>query len=206
MTVEEFTGLSKIEKFSDLLKLNDFVYSAIPWKKVPDEEWLKESYEDRLKKIESILQDSRDKKIGGWCGASGVLMSLLLAYYKIKRVGLNYGLSEDNYSHVVVIANLDGMEFLLDPYFNRHYTYYGEFPLQFPDLIRLIEEKKFAAIKSVYGSSSKEVEQNNGYIQFSPQSLEESVIKSWYNRGFKKELINTYGVDNSLMLLLNKID
>lgn len=204
-SVVKITGIKSIQRFSDIVLLMDFVYKTLPWGEEPDDSWMKNTWEYQKKKISEIYIKFVERGIVGWCGANAQFLTLLLSLYKFKSVGYNYGILPTFFTHVGIIVFLDGMSFFMDPYFNKYYTYQGEFPLQVNDLLRLIQERNFSVIKPVYGPSKKPVITKTGEESWSSKQMEESVIGSFLDRGFKEKMLEIFGIYEPLLLLQIRI-
>ena len=200
------SSVNKISSFGDLIKLMDFVYATVPWGDVQDNGWMKETWQYQRENIVDTYYRFKKGKLIGWCGGCAQLFSLLLSMYGIKNYGYNYGISSAKLSHVGIVADLDGMSFFLDPYFNRYYSYQGEFPLQFSDLLRLIQERKTSCIKSIYGSSHKRMIIEKGKEEKKdPRSFEGLIMEFFISKGIKEKSVDIFGEYDPLYLFQIRI-
>lgn len=199
-------GIDKINCFSDIIEIMDYCFSIVQWSDTPsDDKWLVNPFSWQLKNFEMIHENFKNGKYTGWCGASTQLMSLILRVFSLNTKGYNFGIKSKNITHVMLNVELyDSMWFLIDPYFNRFYTYKGEFPLLFNDLLRIVRNNDFDLIVSKYGKSSKIINRNNKKIKISPQDFEISVIEG-FGQGFSQKLKDYFNDRNFLVLLPLKI-
>lgn len=196
--IPELSSITKVETLADVLKLQEFVFTTIPYTEKPLEE---------IGSFTLTYRRFKKKEVGGWCGLNAEYLRRLLVCYGVKVTPYNYGLRSSRFTHVCLIVTFDGMEFLIDPYFNKIYTYKGDFPLQFSDLLRLIRDDKTNVIVPQYGKGQKPVwqEAEKDFVMQSGEQFEKSVFNFFYSIGLKQSLLDIFGYKNPLSLLLIKI-
>lgn len=197
--IPELASITEVRSLNDVLKLQEFVFSTIPYTNAPFEET---EYSFTL-----TYERFKKKELGGWCGLNAEYFRRLLVCYGVKVEPYNYGIASSRFTHVCLLVTFDNIEFLLDPYFNRIYTYENDFPLQFPDLMRLIREKKLDKIKSRYGAGRKSVWKNQigRFLLESGSEFEKEVFLFFRSIGLDPELERVFGSKNPLCMLSIKI-
>lgn len=197
--ITELQHKTKIETLSDLLFLQDFTYSLIPWKQKPFEDSI-------MNRFETVYTKCKNKTIGGWCGLNAEFLRVLLVGYGIKCSSHDYGLPNHKFTHIVIKAELDGMIFLLDPYFNRTYTYRNDFIIQYQDLLRLLNEKKLSCITSRFGLSKKPVDtEKEGLKYLHGEDLEKIVMEGFKAMGIDAYMKSLFNSDDPRLLILLKV-
>lgn len=156
--------------------------------------------------LEEFYSRCKNLKTGGWCGLNAEYLRLVLAGFGLRCWPYNYGILQNELTHVCLVVELDGIRFLLDPYFNRVYRYRGDFYLSFDDLIRLVQERKFGVITSSYGKGKKMVQTDGGnFVSKLGHVLESDVMEAFRMHGFEKIATSVFGTPNPLLLMLIKI-
>jgi hypothetical protein len=188
----DLPDFGKVRSLRDVLRIQQYVYSLVPWTFVP--------FTDKITEIKLVKPGFENLSIGGWCGLNAEILKYILKSLKIPCESYNYGFQGAKFTHVCVIVDFNGILFLLDPYFNKHYTYANDFPLSFKELLRLISENKTDVITAEYGPGLKKVETLAGFIEMGGQELEASVLKSFYDKGLGELLSNLSGDIYSMLL------
>jgi len=207
--IEELKDLFRIRKFQDILRIRDFVFSLIPWGVIP--------YDGPRgsRDVKDIYYKCKNNELFGWCGFNADFFKLLMDGYGVKCSSLNYGLNDLQISHCVEIVNLAdrvefgqvcSMEILIDIYFCKYYSYLGEFPLRYDELISFIREKKFNHIIPVYGDVKKKkvyiIDGKKEIFYVTPQELEKEVLSFFkVNLDLDSNLQKKYGDSNPLSLM-----
>lgn len=168
-----------IDTFEKAVELNDFVFSLVPHN-------IKKEPLDVNKPWYEYYELFKEKKFFGWCHTNALYLLILLKHFGRESYLYNYGIREKTFTHVVTIVTIKDSQYLLDPYFNRHYVDENDNPLTFNELLdRSVHAPD--SVTSVYGDSMKTVfhEEVNAFVDFTPQRLEESVVNAWrVNLGF----------------------
>jgi len=197
--ITELKNQTKIETIADLLFLQDITFSIIPWKAKP-------YFDSIINRFETFYTRCKSMEIGGWCGLNAEFLRILLTGYNIRCSAHNYGLVNHQFTHVVVKAEIDGMTFLLDPYFNRTYMYRDEFILQYYDILRFLNEKKLDRITSVFGTNKKPVIEDDGGIVYKTGPEFEKLIMSGFDAmGINKVMQDVFNATDLKLLILLKI-
>jgi len=202
--IKELIGIDKVETFDDLLKIRDFCFRLIPWTPVA----YKIHSDDNLF---DLCAKFKKNQIGGWCGLNANFFShLMWQVYGFDKHGcepFNYGLKD--FSHVTLIVRLaEDKEYLIDPYFCRHYVFENGDPLEFKNLIFLIFNRDLGKIHEIYGTDFKYVyqEAQKDFLKWGPEKLQDSVMDSWIQlknyETFMKDLFNS---TDSKLLMLSRI-
>lgn len=196
--IPELGAVPEARNLKDVLALQEFVFSTIPYTKDPLED---------IGSFTLAYRGFKKREIGGWCGLNAEYFRRLLICYGVKVRPYNYGLVSTRFTHVCVIVNFDGIEYLLDPYFNKIYTYKDDFPLPFQDLLRLIQKGETSCITSQFGSGKKPVwhEDLEDFVPESGDSFENNVFDFFQSIGLNESLMDVFGYVNPLALLLIKI-
>jgi len=204
--LHEAIGVKNVNSMEDLLKIQEFVFEAIPYTETPFAKKVGIEVDDRAEvDLLDVYIKCKHKDIGGWCGMNAEYFRLVLVTYGVKCWPYNYGIHDTRFSHVCVVVEFDGMQFLMDPYFNRVYSYKNDFLLRFPELVSLIQSRNTNVITSRYGTSKKPVEVQDGFIDRTGGEFEDSVFEFFYSIGMESALQNVFGEDNPHLLMLIKI-
>ena len=178
--IEELKNIPSIESIQDIITINNFVFSLIPWTIIPYANILQ--YEN----LEDLYTRFKNKEIGGWCGVCAEFFNIVMTKYGIPTKPYNFGLDVYQITHVGIIVTFDGMNFFFDPYLAKYYTYKGEFPLQFEPLIYLISTGQYNKIVPVYYNAKKYVQVLDRWEEWSPKDLELSVMEGFKAIGYEK--------------------
>lgn len=193
--IPELKKIIRIKGISDILFINDFVYSLIPHDSNPHKD-------GRTETINFLYNRFKNNEFTGWCGLNVVILRRVLEEYGIKTSSFNYGLSENNLTHVVVQFAFNDETYLIDPFFNKYYTDKKGIFLTFKNLILNIVFRKFDDIIPVYGNSKKRFKtENDEWVKCLPEALEMRILKSFYKAGLKEKL-KVFDSDNPLFLML----
>lgn len=193
--------IEEVTSFSDLVNIMDYCYSAVQWSDNPDIDWTSRPFSWQMENVDIIKNNFEKGVFTGWCGSCAQFMSVLLRKYGLNTKGYNYGIVSRGITHVALNVELyDKMWLLMDPYFNKYYTYKGEFPLLFEDLIRIVRNNRFDLIEPVYGKSSKVVRQCGEKSLVKPKDFEDTVMAGFCDDlgSLLKEFLND---DNPLSML-----
>jgi len=185
--IPELERIKKIDDFTDIVKLADFVYSIVSHGPP--------TYQMNISDLRGIYNDFKSQKSFGWCYANAVFMHLILRQYNRDSFIYDYGLRDERITHTVVICVLKDEKYLIDPYFSRYYADSNEIPLSFNSLLTNIRNGN--KIISIYGKSKKLVKQGNDLVPMNPEIFEQSVLGGW-----KAEC----NFDNALMKKFNSVD
>lgn len=187
----------KIDTVADLARLSDFVFSTIPHDI--------DNGIDLKYNVVEMYQQFINKKKFGWCYWHAMYMHLLLKEYGRESFLYDYGFSEEQLTHSVVVVTLRNDQYLIDSYFNRYYANKNKEPIAFHDL--LIEAAQESdKITSVFGKSKKIVKQENEYVEMTGQEFIESVMNSWkMNQNYDEIMMKKCGSKNPLLLLPKKV-
>ena len=149
--------------------------------------------------VESLYERFLKREIGGWCGLTTSYMLMLLNKCDIPAYIYNYGIRSTEFTHTVVIAK----GYLLDPYFNKHYTVAGQL-MSLETLLQKITDRDFS-FSSIYGLSkkTKRIDRPNepGFISLAGQEWEESLLKSWKEKAFDDLMQSEFGDINPCLLM-----
>ena len=204
--IEELEGIDKITGFNDLIKIMDWIYSLIPRTSVPYEKPI------TMQDIEGLYVDFNTFQIGGWCGLNAEFFKWILEGYQrldplnLRYRSYNYGIQELKLTHIGVLVEIDRMEFLLDPYFNRYYVHKDGFPLQFKDLLHLVQERKEDKYRSVFqGSKKPDMKEDGTVLYLSPEELLKGVLEIFETNGLSKAMKSIFNETNPDLLMLLKI-
>lgn len=205
--MSELAHVKEINTIADVIKVQDFVFSLIP---KTEEPFIKKMGIKKGNGVDVDLFDvytkCKNKEIGGWCGMNAEYMKLILSTYDIKSWPYNYGISSKQITHVGIVVEIDEMQFFMDPYFNRMYSYKNDFLLRFPELISLVEKRNFEPVTSVYGKSIKPIKLNNKWEEKNGEDLEVQVLNFFYKElNMENVLKETFCEDNPLLLMLIRV-
>lgn len=189
---QEILEISKISSLWDIIKINDFVFSTVPF--------TDSCFDFKNESAEELYRGFKSLEIGGWCGLNAKFLSSLLDLYNIKNRYYNYGVIGTNVTHVGIVIEYDHMEFFFDPYYNRYYAHKDGFPLTFDALMRLVQNRDFDRIVPVYGDGKKPVKKDT-LIYMTGKELFDYIKYQDY----EKTMMTTFGEINYLLLLLIKI-
>lgn len=203
-TLKKLIGVESIEKFEDLLKVNEFCFSLIPWTTAPYKMGFRED-------LFSLCEKFKNKEIGGWCGLSATFFQRVLwaayGFQKLECVPFDYGTK--SFTHITLIVKWNNKEYVIDPYFCRVYTYEDGNPIEFNDLILMLFNRELDKIHETFGEGVKYVyeEYSKDFIEYSPQQLLKSVEDSWIQlysyESFMSDVFNN--TNSKLLMLLKKI-
>jgi len=204
-TMKDLIGVDTVESFEDLLKIRDFCFSLIPWTAKPYDMNFRED-------LVSLSKRFRSKELGGWCGLNATFFQRVLwaayGFEKSECVPFDYGVK--SFTHITLIVKFKNKEYVIDPYFCRHYTYKNGIPIELKDLIYLIFNKDFEAIHETYGVGVKNVyeEYSNDFFECTPQKFFGVVKDSWLKlygyESFMQEIFKA--TDPKLLMLIRKVD
>jgi hypothetical protein len=204
--IPELVDLERITGFNDLTKIMNCVYTLVPWTEIPYEKEIK------FENIETLYRQFKKLEIGGWCGLNAEFFKWIIEGYRrldpfgIRYRSINYGISSKQLTHICVAVEIDRVEFLLDPYFNRYYIHKDGYPLRLDDLLYFVRERKTTKYKSVFLNSTKPAIRLDGYTEeVSPQVLLKEVLDSFELNDFTRIMQNTFGSTNPDLLMLLKI-
>jgi len=178
--IKELESIPEIRSIQDIISINNFVFSLIPWTKKP--------YGKNLScvDIQELYEKLKGKEIGGWCYMCADFLRILMGKYNVSARLYDFGLAEYQLTHAVTIITHDQTEFIFDPYFARYYIFDGKI-LQFEKLFNLIRTQQFESIVSVYGDGIvKPIECADGWEFWTPLKLEESVMERFKAMGYEK--------------------
>jgi hypothetical protein len=197
--MEELFHLRSINTFADLIALNNFVFSLIPW--------VEEPFQKNLSELDLrwVYKNFKKRTIGGWCGINAEFLRLLLVGYGIPVKPYNFGLVSEYFTHVVLKVDFFGLTLLLDPYFARYYvTAYGR-PISFQNLLDLVTEGKFNKIWSMFGNAHKNVQQGSDWLIMNPIELKRKVMDRFESMGYTRKMLEYFGDTHFENLLLLNI-
>jgi len=197
--IEELKDITVIDSFERLIRINDFVFSLIPYTIQPF------SGDVSSDNIQNLYKGFKSKTIGGWCRLNAHFLMYLLKEYNIPSYCYDYGIKNktiDGFTHMVVIVDYLGMPFLFDPYFSRYYLFEDKFPLQFYDMIDLLHRRSFIKISSCYGNLEKPFLTLNKWVSITPQEFEKHIFDSFNDIGFKEKMTTTFMDTNPLLMIL----
>jgi hypothetical protein len=178
--IKELENIPRIASIQDIITINNFVYSLISLTQKPYLIVVADS-------IESLYKKFKNKEIGGWCGTCANFFNMLMNKYKISTRIYNFGLADYKLTHMGVIVTFDGMNLFFDPYFAKHYTYCGEFPLQFDSFLHLVTDRQYEKIVPAYGNGVKAIEQSDGSWKLcTPRELEKNIMEGFKIAGYEK--------------------
>jgi len=194
--IEELKDLFSVGSFSDILRLNDFVYSLVPSVFPPyDRSGQEESFPELCDKL-------KKKEIGGWCSLNTVVLNRILEAYGIKSEFLNYGLPDQSLTHMVLLVHYSGQKVLIDPFLNKHYRNAKGELLNYTQLIMKLINREFNDIVSIYGTSRKPAK----YIPDPLDRNDPNIFQHWVNyypRVFEGKVMNKFraaGLDEFLQV------
>lgn len=204
--IPELRSIPEVRTLSDVLRIQDFVFSLIPYTKEPFLEKIGiEKNGDVKVDLIDAYKGCKEGSIGGWCGINAEFLRLVLVTYGVKCRPYNYGIAGSVFTHVCLIVEFSGIKFLLDPYFNRVYTYENDFILQFPDLLRLIREDNTKHITSLYGLGKKKIQAPGGFKDYTGIDLELSVMGFFKVKDFESALRDYFNSSDPMSLMLREI-
>jgi len=198
--IPELKEIRKIDTIEDAVRLAGFVFSTVCHAQETSPLDVQEGIVENYKLFKA-------KKMYGWCHTNGLYYHLLLNHYGRESYVYNYGLKKHQFTHVVVVLTIKDDKFLIDPYFNRYYVNKDNEPLTLSNLFDLIK-KDPEEIQSVYGEQHKEVYQEGekGFVKFTPQRLEHSVINSWkVLSNFDNIMRDNFNSINPLLLIPQRL-
>ena len=204
--IKELADIEKITGFNDIAKIMNFVYTIVPWTLTPYTELI------TLAGIKPLYKKFKMKEAGGWCGLNAEFFKWIIEGYRqldpcnIHVSSYNYGIAELKFTHIAIAVEIDKMEFLFDPYFNRYYVHKDGFPLQLEDLLFLIRERKTDKYKTVFLDSSKPAFTEDGVsFDFYPKELLKDILDFFESTGFSKTMKKIFNDTNPDLLMLLKI-
>ncbi len=196
--IEELQDLTEIKSLSDVLKVNSFVYSLIVATTDPYNPYTNDD------SVEKLYNRFKTGEIGGWCGLNGEYLIRLMREYGISSRGFNYGdLGKDGLKfHLVSIIEIGGVEYLVDPYINKHYCYLNSEPMPFDVLIDKIEKRKTDEILPVYGKGKKKINRFGEWLWVEPEEFDHILSRHAYKLTHKM-LLEKYDSDDLYLLMLD---
>jgi len=204
--IEELRDTVSVKYFSDLLKINDFVYSIVPS--------MFPVYEgDSKESIYYFYQKFKEKEMGGWCGLNTYFLNKILRAYGVECWAFNYGLQKKFLTHMISIVNFENELYLIDPFFNKHYEDKKGGLLTFNQLSGRLILRNFCDIIPVYGGSKKDVKyipnpseksKKNlfDWAYLSPEVFESKTMGNFESSGLSNILKRRFKNNNPLLLML----
>lgn len=198
--ISELGDLKEISTFQDILRLNSFVYSLVPWT---------EKYFDNTilsclcnsSSVDYLYRRMQRKEIGGWCGLPVDFMSKILTGYEIPHQMLNVGFMNKGLTHMALIVSIDLTEYLIDPYLCEHYTDDKNNPLAYEYFLKLIRRGKYDQIHINQGDTLKSVQKGDSWLMLSPQEFKDYALIGFMN-DLKEPLRAQFGSDNFFNIYL----
>jgi hypothetical protein len=178
--IKELETIPVIKSVQDIIFINDFVFSLIPWS---ENSYRGTSVYDN---IEYLYNGFKNKEIGGWCGLCAEFFKVILSKYGISTRPYNFGLDFYKLTHIGIIVTYDGMNMFFDPYFAKYFKYCGNSLLTLESLLTLVETQQYDKIVPVYGSVTKPVQRADKWEFWSPVELEKSVFGGFGLLGYEK--------------------
>jgi hypothetical protein len=207
--IKELENITKIETLADVLYIRDLVFSLIPWTLEP---FTGNAIE---KGVENLYNGFKNRTISGWCGLNAEFFRLIICGYQVRCWSFNYGLAKYQITHVATVVDLcerstfielNGLPFIIDPYFARHYLYMDEFPLTYHQLIDFIHKRKMDLITTSYGNVKKPVWdiKNQGFLYKTPQEFERTILNFYKtDLNYDEIMKKIFGdIDPKLLMLL----
>ncbi|HUS99509.1 MAG TPA: hypothetical protein VMY59_04230 [Candidatus Thermoplasmatota archaeon] len=138
--------------FNNILVVNNYVYAIVPCTRDPYRGG-EHREKSPLEAIHFLRKDFFFNKKSGWCSLNAEFFMMIMKSMDIPSKMFSYGI-KGSLTHATALVTVDGEEYLMDPYFNRHYTY-KEKPLPFKLMMKLINDGDTSEINSVYGTTLK---------------------------------------------------
>lgn len=185
----------KIDTLDEALALSNFVYSVVPHSQNVEIHY---KYSD----IRGIYNDFREKRKFGWCYANAMFLHLIYREFGRPSLIYDYGLASEKITHAVVLIRIRDVDYLIDPYFNRHYVNQSGDPYTYKSLIDAIKNGGIPNIRSKYGTSLKDVYLNGSFKKIDGKSFESSVLEGWRAIvNYDNVMTKRFGTLNSIVLL-----
>jgi len=147
--IPEIAHIKEVSTFKDVWELCCFVYSTIMWTNI--------QFNVAIKEVGCYYKKFKNRELGGWCGLNSEFFSSILIGYGIENRIYDYGFSEDRFTHMVNIVQIEGSEYLFGAYLCQYYANLEGIPLKFDDLICLIKNKEYEKIVPVYGDQFRKL-------------------------------------------------
>ena len=196
--IKELDDVPEIKNLSDILRVNEFVYSLIVAVTDPYNPYLEREG------VEILYNKFIKEEIGGWCGLNAYFFMKLMEEYDVDCRSLNYGdlnSPDGKKFHVVCIVKYEDEEFLMDPYINKHYCYSDMRPMPFNVLIEKIKSRQMKDIYPVYGKGKKKIFHCHEWKDITPKEFDEQLTR--HARQLAGDiLIEKFGSDDPYLLML----
>jgi len=200
--VIKFLKLSYIYKVDipeDSLKIAELIFSVISSPEVAEE--------FRIDDLKILFEEYISKKKAGWCYENAMFMHLILNEYNRPSYVYNYGIEKTRLTHAIVIVNINGIEYPMDPYFCKCYVNDNNEFMSFDDIINHIENKNCDKIKSLYGNGLKAVYMNGSYKMLNGENFEKKVYEDWINNfDYNNMMMKIFNSTNPLNLMKYKLN
>lgn len=200
--IRELYDLKEIKEFKDIIRVSDFVFVTLPYVQNPFNPVPLKDMENRS--IVDYFYNMSKTIWGGWCALNSEFLIRVLEGYGIKSQPYNHGFTGGRLTHMAVLVDFNSKEYLVDPYFCRHYTDAFGNLISFNDMMELIIKKEYDKIKEIRNTCKKKVFYNDDCVYMKSDALEEYVL-SGYRQELNSTLIEKYGDNNFLNLLRTKI-
>lgn len=176
MNLQEFPfiDMGKIGTHDEVMSLAKKVYELIPCGDTSDE------YILDLKKM---YRSCKSFEFSGWCVTNALMLHHLLSELWVPSYVLDYGDRDHKFSHSVVIATIQGIEYLIDPYFCR-YPCVGDFIVPFKEVVKSAS-KDPDCISWSYLPAHKPALREGSWVYMIGESFFEDVLTGWVNVGFE---------------------
>lgn len=169
-----FIDMGKVETHDEIMTLAKKVFELIPCGNTSDEYILD---------LKQMYRHCKEFKFSGWCVTNALMLHHLLSELWVPSYVLDYGDRDNGFTHSVVIAIIQGEEYLIDPYFCRYPCVDGSIS-SFEEVI----ESSFIDPESVtwsYLSARKPALREGNWVYMTGMDFFSDVLAGWVNVGFE---------------------
>jgi len=202
--IPELKKIDRIQTLQEAIACCNATFKIIPW---IQNSFKIEDIPPNLSVSEAVYHMYglfSDRTSGGWCGLSVEFFQRVLSVYGVKLRPFNYGTPDKKFTHITTVVEFDGKEYLLDPYFGKHYQDSSGRYLTLQELLYLIQRREFNSIVPVYEQGAKMVDEHTQWTPMNGEQFEETILEYFYHIGLKKALQENWECDNPLVMLLNE--
>jgi hypothetical protein len=201
--INELKDTITIQTFSDVVKINDYVFSYVPW--VGKDFVITERFNQCENQTVVNYMYTHFKLpafIGGWCGLNTDFLIRLLRGYEINCRAYNFGIANTGFTHMGTVVEIDGEDYFFDSYFGKHYIWNSGNPINFLDLKDVIKNKEFYRITAVYANRFKPVYLKEGLLYMDPVEFEKTTVDGLIKIGLIDSLIKYFDDKEFMNLFL----
>jgi len=201
--IKELESIVSIKTFEEVTKINDFVYSYVPWMEKPFILTDRFGQCDNETIVDYLYTHFKlPAFIGGWCGLSTDFFMRIMWGYGVECHPYNFGIANTRYTHVGALVKLSGDDYYFDPYFGKFFIWNNGTPITFLELKELIKIKELHRVSLIYANKFKPVYFRDGLLYMDPVEFEKMVIADLNTLGLKEALLKLFGDTEFMNLFL----